>query len=92
MQIQPYLFFEGRCEEAIDFYKSIFDLKVEMLMRYNQAPDSPPEGMVAPESENKIIHCSFKVGDTIVMASDGGCFGNAKFEGFALSLSVETPA
>lgn len=92
MQVQPYLFYDGRCEEALEFYKSIFDLKVEMLMRNKESPDSPPEGMLAPGSEEKILHCSFTVGNTRVMASDGGCFGNPKFDGFALSLWVETPA
>ena len=68
MQVQPYLFFDGRCEEALDFYKKTLGAKVDMLMRFKEAPD---QSMVAPGSGEKVMHCAFCVGDTQVLASDG---------------------
>jgi PhnB protein len=88
MQVQPYLFFNGRCEEAVEFYRNALGAKVEMLMRYKESPDPPPPGMVPPGSENKVMHASLRIGDTTVMASDGTCSGQPSFEGFSLSISV----
>jgi len=92
MQIQPYLFFNGRCEEAIEFYREALGAKVDMLMRYKDSPDPPPPGMVPPGSENKVMHASLSVGDTTVMASDGNCAGQPGFQGFSLSISAAGPA
>ena len=87
--IQPYLFFNGRCEEAVEFYRKALGAEVEMIMRFKDSPEPPPPGEVAPGSENKIMHVSFRIGQTTVMASDGGCSREkASFEGFCLSLSV----
>src|SRR5919106_1623823 len=88
MQVQPYLFFNGRCEEAVEFYRGALGAKVEMLMRYKDSPDPPPPGMVPPGSENKVMHASLRIGDTTVMASDGNCSGQPRFQGFSLSISV----
>jgi len=88
MLIQPYLFFDGRCEEAVDYYRKALGAEVTMLMRYKESPDPPPPGRVQPGSEDKIMHASFRIGETTVMASDGGCGGQPKLEGFALSLTV----
>jgi PhnB protein len=88
MQVQPYLFFNSRCEEAVEFYRSALGAKVEMLMRYKDSPDPPPPGMVPPGSENKVMHVSLRIGDSTVMASDGSCSGQPRFEGFSLSISV----
>jgi len=88
MQVQPYLFFDGRCEEALEFYKRTLGAKVETLMRYREAPDKPPEGAVAPGSGDKIMHACFRVGATDILASDGGCWGQTAFQGFSLSLTV----
>jgi PhnB protein len=88
MLAQPYLNFDGRCEEAIEFYKSKLGAQVEMMARFKEAPEPPAVGMVAPGSENKIMHASFKIGDSTIMAADCGCRGQAKFEGFSLSLIV----
>jgi PhnB protein len=90
--VQPYLFFNGRCEEAIEFYKNAIGAEVQMLMRFKESPEPPPPGMVPPGFENKIMHASFRVGQTLVMASDGCDAGGPKFEGFSLSLAVSTPA
>ena len=87
MQVQPYLFFDGRCEEAIEFYRKALGAEVGMVMRYKDSPEPTPPGMVPPGSENKIMHASMRIGDTTVMASDGHAKGNPKFEGFSLSLN-----
>ena len=92
MQIQPYLFFDGRCEEAVEFYKRALGAKVEMLMRYKDSPDPPPAGMVPPGSENKIMHSSLRIGDAVLMASDGHCAGKPSFQGFSLSLDASSEA
>jgi PhnB protein len=88
MQVQPYLFFEGRCEEAMEFYRQALDAQVEMLMRFRDSPEPPPPGAVAPRSEDKVMHASFRVGDTTLMASDGGCSGRSGFQGITLSLNL----
>jgi PhnB protein len=88
MQVQPYLFFEGRCEEALEFYRQALDAQVEMLMRFRDSPEAPPPGAVAPGSEDKVMHASFRVGDTTLMASDGGCSGRSGFQGISLSLNL----
>ena len=89
MPVTPYLFFDGRCEEALDFYKKALGAEVEMMMRYKESPEPPPPGMVPPGSENKIMHSCFRVGDAPVMASDGCAQGKPKFEGFSLSLNAK---
>jgi len=90
-QVAPYLFFAGRCEEALDFYKSAVGAKVEFLMRYNESPEPPPPGRLQPGFENKVMHVSFKIGDSTLMASDG-CDDNGGFRGFSLSYSAPTIA
>ena len=92
MQVQTYLFFAGRCEEAIEFYKKALGAEVEMLMRFKDSPEPPAPGMVPPGSENKIMHVSFRIGDSMVMASDGRCEGAPSFQGFSLSLTVANEA
>jgi PhnB protein len=90
--IQPYVFFNGRCEEAVEFYKKALGAEVQMIMRYKEAPEAPPPGMVPPGFENKIMHTSFRVGQTTIMASDGCSGDKPKFEGFSLALSVANEA
>jgi PhnB protein len=92
MAIQPYLFFEGRCEEAIEFYHRALGAKVEMLMRYKDGPEPPPPGMLPPGSESKVMHASFQIGDATILGSDGRCSGKPQFEGFSLSLTVADEA
>ncbi|MBC8119259.1 MAG: VOC family protein [Burkholderiaceae bacterium] len=92
MVIQPYLFFDGRCEEAVEFYKKALGAKVEMLMRYKEAPDPPPPGMVAPGSDNKVMHAAIRIGEALVMASDGSNRGKPSFAGFSLSLTAPDAA
>ena len=90
--VEVYLFFNGRCEEAVEFYRKAIGAEVQMMMRFKEAPEQPPAGMLPPGFENKIMHCSFRVGQTMVMASDGCGTGTPKFEGFSLSIAVPTEA
>ena len=92
MQAEPYLFFNGKCEEALEFYKSALGAKVEMMMRFSEAPEKPQPGMVPPGSENKIMHAAFKVGDTQILASDGHADGKPVFQGFGLAISAANDA
>ena len=92
MLVQPYLFFDGRCEEAIEFYKRAVGAEVTALMRNKDAPEAPPPGTLPPGSENKIMHSSFRIGETVVMASDGHCKGKPVFTGFSLTITVPDTA
>ena len=92
MQIQPYLFFDGRCEEAINFYRKALGAEVERLTRFKDSPEPPQPGMTPPGSENKVMHASFRIGDTTILASDGNCKGKPVFLGFSLSLTVPNDA
>jgi PhnB protein len=89
MQVQPYLGFEGRCEEAIQFYQRAIDAEVMMLVRFKDAPD---RGMIPPGGENKVMHASLRIGDATVFASDGRCQGKPQFQGISLSLTVSDAA
>jgi PhnB protein len=89
MQVQSYLMFNGRCEEAIEFYKKALGAQVEMLMRFKEAP----EGQCAPGTDDKIMHSSFRIGDTVVMATDGMSVGQPlEFKGFSLTLDAKDEA
>ena len=92
MQVQPYLFFDGRCEEAIEFYRKALGAEVGMLMRFTDSPDPCPEGMVPPGAENKVMHAALRIGSTTVMASDGRCTGKPNFQGFGLSVDAANDA
>jgi PhnB protein len=92
MLIQPYLFFEGRSEEAAEFYRRAVGAEVTMLMRNKDAPEQPPPGTLPPGSEDKVMHMALKIGDTMVLASDGHCSGKPDFQGFSLSLTVANDA
>lgn len=84
MQIQPYLFFDGRCDEAISFYQAALGAEVTMLMRFKDGPDPS----MVQGAEDKVMHSSLRIGDTTVLASDGRCLGQPNFQGFALSLTA----
>jgi len=92
MQVQPYLFFDGKCEEALDFYRRALDAKVVTLMRFKDNPEPPQPGMIPPGSENKVMHTSFRIGDTTLMASDGRNTGHPTFRGVSLSLTASNDA
>ncbi len=89
MQVQPYLFFDGRCDEALEFYKRTVGAKVGMLMRFKDAPD---QSMISAGSENKVMHAQVQIGDTTMLASDGRNQGQPKFEGFALTITAKDEA
>jgi PhnB protein len=92
MHVQPYLFFDGRCEEAVEFYQKTLGAEVMMLVRFQDSPEPLQPGMVPPGSEHKVMHTSLRIGETTVMASDGHCAGQPSFQGFALSLTVPDAA
>jgi PhnB protein len=86
-QIQPYLMFDGRCDEAIEFYQKAIGAKVEMLMRFKDNPEPGPCNTA--ENAEKVMHSSIRIGETTILASDGRCAGKPNFQGFALSLTVK---
>jgi PhnB protein len=90
MQVEPYLNFDGRCEEAIEFYRRTLGAEVMMLMRYKDSPEPCAPGMMPPGTENKVMHSTFRVGNAIVMASDNHCQGKPNFHGFSLSITVKS--
>jgi PhnB protein len=90
MTIQPYLFFDGRCEEAIEFYRRTLGAEVEMLMRFKDCPEPTPNA--TPETADKVMHASLQIAGSTVLASDGHCKGQPSFQGFALSLTAGTEA
>jgi PhnB protein len=92
VQIQPYLNFDGRCEEGLEFYQKALGAEVTALMRFKDSPDQGTPGAMPPGSENKVMHSSFRVGDTSVMASDCHCQGKPNFQGFSLALTVPNTA
>ena len=92
MKIDPYLFFEGRCEEAIEHYKAALGAEVQMMMRNSDSPAPPPEGMLPKGSENKILHASLLIKGALIMLSDGGCNGHPAFKGFSISLDCANEA
>jgi PhnB protein len=89
MQAQPYLFFDGRTEEAIEFYRSALGAEVTFLMHFKESPEKSP---IPPGSADKVMHASFRIGDTTVMASDGECRGQPSFQGFSLSITASDEA
>ena len=92
MHVQPSLCFDGRCEEAVAFSTKTLGTEVTMLLRFQDSPEPPQPGMVPPGAEHKVMHASFRIGETTVMASDGQCGGQPSFQGFALSLTVPDEA
>ena len=89
MQVQPYLFFDGRADEALEFYKKAVGAAPKMLMRFKDAPD---QSMFPPGSENKVMHAAVEIGDSTVLISDGRCTGKANFQGFSLVVSAASEA
>jgi PhnB protein len=90
--IQPYVFFNGGCEQAVEFYCNALGAEVEAMIRFKDSAEPPVPGMIPPDFENKIMHASFRIGQTTVMASDGCSADKAHFEGFSLSPSVPSEA
>lgn len=89
--ILPYLFFGGRCEEALEFYRSALGAEVKQLMRYSESPEPPPPGMLQPGFESKVMHAECRVGETTLFASDG-CDDQSAFKGFSLALNLASPS
>jgi len=85
MKVQPYVFFEGKCDEALEFYKRALGAKVTALMRWKEAPD---QSMVTPGHENKVMHSEIQIGETTILASDGRSTGKPSFQGFSLTITA----
>lgn len=91
MNVQPYLSFEGRCQEALDFYKSAIGATIDVVMQFKDAP-SDVQMQISPESKNKVMHSAFRVGDTQIMATDGQCTGKSQFSGITLTIHASSNA
>jgi PhnB protein len=91
MLVQPYLFFDGKCEEAVEFYRRTLGAEV-VMMRFRDSPEPAQPGMVPPGAEDKVMHAALRIGDTMVLASYGRCLGKPEFQGFALSLTAADDA
>ena len=92
MHIQPYLNFDGRTEEAVEFYKKAAGAEVQMLMRFSDSPVPVDPNMVAPANAQKIMHAAWKIGDSLLMGADCACQGKANFQGVSLTLNVANEA
>ncbi len=92
MQVQPYLFFDGRCDEAIAFYREALGAEVTMLLRFKDHPGPEENRMAPPGAAEKVMHAQFRIGETTILASDGRCLGQPSFQGFALSLTARDDA
>ena len=92
MRIQPYLQFDGRCEKGVRLYKAAVGAEVQMMTRHRESPTPPPPGRLPAGSEDKIMHVAFRIGDAVVMATDGMCGGKPAFNGSSLAVSVATEA
>lgn len=88
--IEPYLFFNGACDEAIAFYQEAIGAEVLMAMRYRESPAPMPPGTLPAGFENKIMHATLRIGGSILMASDGCTDSHSAFQGFSLSLRADT--
>ena len=89
--IQPYLFFNGCCEQALEYYRTALGAEVQGLTRFKDSPE-PPQPGCGPVSGEKVMHASFRIGETTIMASDGQSTGKTNFDGFSLALSVTSEA
>ena len=89
--VQPYLFFAGRCDEALDLYRSAIGIEVEMLMRFSDSPEPMPPGVLQPGFEQKVMHAAFRIGESTILASDG-CDDKSRFSGFSLAVYVKDAA
>ena len=92
MQVQPYLFFDGRCEEAIEFYRGALGAEVTMLMRFRDNPEPQDDSVPPPGAGDKVMHAELRIGEATVLASDGRCQGRPSFAGFSLSLTAPDEA
>src|SRR5580698_6812254 len=90
--IQPYLFFNGRCEEALEFYRTAVGAEIVMLMRFKDSPEPHPPGMLPPGFEDKVMHATVRIGASTILASDGRCAGTTNFDGFSLHLLAANEA
>ena len=89
MHVLPYLFFNGRCEEALAFYSKTIGAKAEGMMRFSQNPD---QSTTTPANKDKVMHAQFKLGDSMIFVSDGMATGKTNFDGFSLAIAADSEA
>jgi PhnB protein len=94
VHIQTYLYFDGRCEEALEFYGRVLGAEIVTLMRFKDSTVPPDPELCPPEVniDDKVMHVSFRIGDTNLMASDGRCAGRPDFRGFSLTITAQDEA
>lgn len=92
MQVQPYLFFDGRCDEAIAFYRDSVGAEVKVLMRFKDHPEPEGRAAIPPGGAEKVMHAELRIGETAIFASDGKCLGQPDFQGFGLALTARDDA
>lgn len=92
MTIEPYLFFEGRCDEAIGFYRAALDAELLHLMRWSDSPENSHACPAGAANVDKVMHATLQIGSTKVMVSDGMCSGTPQFNGVSLSITVDDDA
>jgi len=92
MRVQPYLVFDGRCEEALTFYKAALGAEILSLMRFKDSPLPGDLDGRPPDTGDKIMNASFRLGDSLLMASDGRCGGKPEFKGVSLSITLPDAA
>ncbi|MDA0833561.1 MAG: VOC family protein [Planctomycetota bacterium] len=90
MLLQPYMNFDGRCEEAVEFYRQAIGAEVVMLMRYSDSPEPCDPQIIPPGNENKVMHTTLKIGDSVLMASDCNCSGKPSYQGITLALTANS--
>lgn len=91
MHVQPYVFFNGRCEEALAFYGEVLGAETVSLLRFRENPDPPGPGCIGPGLDEKIMHAEFRIGSSTILASDGMADGKPVGSGISLSVTVESP-
>jgi len=88
MNVQTYLFFDGRCEEAIEFYKAVFGADLLYSMRFREGPPN----LVTAENEEKIFHATMRFGETVINLSDDLKQERGSFGGFAILAHLDNDA
>lgn len=89
MQVNPYLLYNGNCEEAFNYYVRALGGKVDMMARYQ---GSPAADHVPPEWASKVMHAQLSIDGEVLMAADAPPGAAKPPAGFAVSLQVEDPA
>jgi PhnB protein len=88
MQMNPYLTFDGQCEEAFKLYEKVLGGKIVAMMSHEGTPAAEH---VSPEWRSKIMHARLVVGDKVLMGSDAPPDRRHPMEGFSVTLGIDKP-